>query len=646
MTRRIHRYRGLVGATVGLVAAGVAAGRPTLLLAALVPLAFVVQGAVSSLSSLDGRVRVEREIRPETPLPGQPVEVTLRVTNVGESVMPDLRVLDGVPRELEVSGGDARAGDALRSGETLTATYTLTANRGSYAFRPVTLRAGAVSGTVVTETAVEADGATEFDCRVTVEDMPLRRRTSTFTGSLSTDTGGVGVEFHATRDYRRGDPVNRINWRRYAKTGELSTVEYREQRAARVAVLIDGRDPAHVAAGTSLPTGATLSAHAATLAVGVLRDDGHHVGVGALGPEHPITGGRPAWVPPDVEGFRLRPPPSATRPRRDRTTRCPRTRCCRRRGRRAGPAPRSPPRDGAGAPLYAGRRRRDARGGGVDPRPRSRDDRPRAGRDGWIGRRASRRPRTQRSARPDATARGDGRRLESRRTAAARPGPDAPGGGAVMASVDEGPTLGAGASRPASLVAGLGVGGGLALVAVAEGTVAGVGVTAAAGAGLGLAVLGNTRDGPAWTAAVSVLSPVVALAGVAGVVLLADHRGAATLARPLALLPALALALGTGLAAFGATGTLGDGIGEGAVSRTWRTASATAAVVGVAFGALAVTRFDALDSLPVPPVEFGAPLDPFLAPTAPTVGLRRSRRSSSPRPSPGARRCRRFPSWN
>ncbi|GAB6860654.1 DUF58 domain-containing protein [Haloplanus litoreus] len=303
MTRRIHRYRGLVGATVGLVAAGVAAGRPTLLLAALVPLAFVVQGAVSSLSSLDGRVRVEREIRPETPLPGQPVEVTLRVTNVGESVMPDLRVLDGVPRELEVSGGDARAGDALRSGETLTATYTLTANRGSYAFRPVTLRAGAVSGTVVTETAVEADGATEFDCRVTVEDMPLRRRTSTFTGSLSTDTGGVGVEFHATRDYRRGDPVNRINWRRYAKTGELSTVEYREQRAARVAVLIDGRDPAHVAAGTSLPTGATLSAYAATLAVGVLRDDGHHVGVGALGPEHPITGGRPAWVPPDVEGF-------------------------------------------------------------------------------------------------------------------------------------------------------------------------------------------------------------------------------------------------------------------------------------------------------------------------------------------------------
>ena len=55
MTRRVHRYRGLVGSTVGLVAAGVAAGTPALLLAALVPLAFVVQGALSSLAPLDGR---------------------------------------------------------------------------------------------------------------------------------------------------------------------------------------------------------------------------------------------------------------------------------------------------------------------------------------------------------------------------------------------------------------------------------------------------------------------------------------------------------------------------------------------------------------------------------------------------------------
>jgi hypothetical protein len=190
-----------------------------------------------------------------------------------------------------------------------------------------------------------------------------------------------------------------------------------------------------------------------------------------------------------------------------------------------------------------------------------------------------------------------------------------------MASADEGPTLGAGASRPASLVAGLGVGGGLVLVAVAESAVAGVAVTAAAGVGLGLAVLGSARGAPAWTAVVSMLSPLVALAGVAGVALLVGNRIATALTRPLTVLPTLVLALGTGLAAFGVTGTLGDGIGEGAVSRTWRAASATATVVGVAFGALVVSRFDALGSLPAPSVEFGALLDPVLAPTAPTVSL-------------------------
>jgi hypothetical protein len=190
-----------------------------------------------------------------------------------------------------------------------------------------------------------------------------------------------------------------------------------------------------------------------------------------------------------------------------------------------------------------------------------------------------------------------------------------------MASVDGDPTLGAGASRPASLVTGLAVGGGLALVAVVEGAVAGVAVTAAAGAGLGLAVLGGAREGPTWTTAVSVLVPFVALAGVAGVALFVATRGTAALTNPLALLPTLSLALGTGLAAFGAAGTLGDGIGEGAVSRAWRTASATATVVVVAAGALVGTRVDALGSLPVPSIDLGALLGPVLTPTGPTVGL-------------------------
>lgn len=193
MTRRVRRYGGLAAATVLLVAVGVGTGTPTLLVAGVVPLAFVIQGALSTLAPLDGRVRIEREIRPEAPLPGQPVEVTLTATNVGESVVPDLRVRDGVPEELAVRDGSESTGAALRSSESTTATYTLTANRGRYAFEPVRLRASSVSGTVVDEATREADGAAAFECRIDAEDVPLCRRTAAFTGSCSTSVGGGAV---------------------------------------------------------------------------------------------------------------------------------------------------------------------------------------------------------------------------------------------------------------------------------------------------------------------------------------------------------------------------------------------------------------------------------------------------------------------
>ena len=54
---------------------------------------------------------------------------------------------------------------------------------------------------------------------------------------MLTDIGGSGVAFQATREYRPGDPRSRIDWNRLAKTGDLSTVDLREERAAAVVIL-------------------------------------------------------------------------------------------------------------------------------------------------------------------------------------------------------------------------------------------------------------------------------------------------------------------------------------------------------------------------------------------------------------------------
>jgi uncharacterized protein (DUF58 family) len=265
-------------------------------LASLIPLLFLLQGALAREPTVEG-VRAERELRPETPLPGEPIEVTLTVENVGDTTIPDLRFVDGVPAELGVADGTPRGAGPLRPGETLSTTYILTANRGAYAFDDVVVRARNVSGARMMDTTVRASGANAFESLVSIEDIPINEETTPYSGPLATDSGGPGLEFHATREYQAGDPVRRINWNRYAKTGELSTIEYREQRAANVTVVIDSREPAHAAARSSLPTGATLCAYAATLAVEVLSDMGHQVSVAALGTADPVTGARtPAWA--------------------------------------------------------------------------------------------------------------------------------------------------------------------------------------------------------------------------------------------------------------------------------------------------------------------------------------------------------------
>lgn len=299
---RLARYRIMRAYAVILVAAGIATATLSLVVAAAVPLVFVLYGALSGSPTVEGTVRVDREISPETPLPGQPVEVTLTVTNTGETAIPDLRFVDGVPDELGVSEGSPRGGGAVSGGGELSTTYTLTADRGTYPFDDVTVSARNLNGTRVVDATIDATGDTDFECRVAVEDIPVQETTA-YTGQLPTNTGGPGIEFYATREHRPEDPVKRIDWRQYAKTGELATIDFREQHAAHVVVLTDSRPSTHEAADPTSPTGATLSAYAATIALKVLLDEGHHVSLGALGIEDPQNGtGPPAWVSADEGG--------------------------------------------------------------------------------------------------------------------------------------------------------------------------------------------------------------------------------------------------------------------------------------------------------------------------------------------------------
>jgi len=294
---RTDRYAGAVAASVALAALGLVVGRDALVVSATVPLAYVAYGSMTGVALEPGDVVVERSIARTGAFPGDRLEVELTVRNESDGPLADVRVIDGVPDALPVVDGTPRGAVALRPGESATVEYTVVANRGEHPFPPATVRARSLAGTDVETLEVDPDGDATVVCTPYLEGLPLGTETTQFAGRVQTDTGGPGVEFHSTREYRHGDPVSRIDWRRLARGGDLSTVEFRQHRAARVVLVVDARNVCHVAPGRGVPTGAAMSAFGAARALSLLLSDGHQVGAAAFGVgDAPGIG--PEWVEP------------------------------------------------------------------------------------------------------------------------------------------------------------------------------------------------------------------------------------------------------------------------------------------------------------------------------------------------------------
>jgi len=296
MSRRTVRWRGAVAATILLAVAGVFDQNPTLLFAGVVPLAYVAYGSVAS-ATVPPDLEVERSVEPNPAPPGRPVSVKLTVHDPSERPLSDVRVVDDVPIDLAVAEGTPRAGATLRPGDELEIEYTLVARRGDHQFGPAHLRVRSLGGGAQETTSLGVAGDRMLSCRLEADAPPLKEEADEYVGQLATDRPGRGVEFHSTREYHHGDPARRIDWRHYAKRGELATVNYEQRGAATVVVAVDARDACRVVAGPGRPTAIELSAYAATRAVTDLLNAGQDVGVAIMG----LDGTGPAglyWLEP------------------------------------------------------------------------------------------------------------------------------------------------------------------------------------------------------------------------------------------------------------------------------------------------------------------------------------------------------------
>lgn len=306
MTERVSRWGVALVETLTLVSVGLLAAEPFLLAATAVPLSYVLYGAVGRVPE-GSSLQATRAVQTAGPAPGETVDVTLTVENDGEAALTDVRIVDGVPAELTVVEGSPRACESLRPGESVTVRYSLLAKRGTFAFEDPVVRVRPLAATAVATTALDAGGDSSVTCANVVSEVPVGDATLPRAGTLPTDSGGSGLEFHATRSYQPGDPVSRIDWRRFAKTGELTTIQYREEQAVRTVLIVDARSVTRVTPDAGYPTGAELGSYAAerlfdalgrssvvtsVVAVGLAEDDV----VGGLDPDGLV------WVDPDGDG--------------------------------------------------------------------------------------------------------------------------------------------------------------------------------------------------------------------------------------------------------------------------------------------------------------------------------------------------------
>lgn len=279
---RTAQYDSLVAGALLIVLLGAFLGDPWVVALAAVPLGFVVAGLVNTVP--EPEIAVDRTVEPQQPVPADPVTVQLVVRNEGDSPLPDLRLVDGVPEGLSVVDGQRSLATALAPGETDSVTYTVEAKRGSHSFDPPQARVRGLATGTYRDIAPSVSGDERFAARLYLETPPTVHETATLVGAVTADTGGSGIEFHTVREYRPGDPINRIEWRRLARDGELTTVNFRERGGLLVFVIVDCRQSGDIGLGPGRVAGSDLCRYAADRIVHALDSAGHETGVAVLGP--------------------------------------------------------------------------------------------------------------------------------------------------------------------------------------------------------------------------------------------------------------------------------------------------------------------------------------------------------------------------
>ncbi len=231
-----------------LLAAGFGFLQSGLVLLAVMLVAHLAIGLYLAQPQGDPLLRASRRLSAATLLEGDRLEVQVEVENLG----PGLEVValdDAPPSGLLLEEGETSLTAPLPSRAKLDLRYAVRVRRGRYRMPAVHV--------VVRDLLGYLTWQGEVACPATLTVLPRSkpvpgiaihpRRTLVVPGTARARRGGSGTEWFGTRQYQPGDPIRRIHWKAMARWGKLAIVEFEEERAADVAVVLDVRRHAYPA---------------------------------------------------------------------------------------------------------------------------------------------------------------------------------------------------------------------------------------------------------------------------------------------------------------------------------------------------------------------------------------------------------------
>ncbi|MGF1648250.1 MAG: DUF58 domain-containing protein [Kineosporiaceae bacterium] len=265
----------LAAGLVALLAAAVL--RQTDLLRVAVLLVALPLAVVVGMSLVSLHVTVRRDARPRRVYAGDPVTVTVSLTNRGRQRTPTLLVEDAMPEELDVA--TRVVAPPLPARATARLSYTAVPRaRGRYLLGPA--RVHAVEPFGVLERTWRASGTDQLLVRPRPVPLADPLRPARRGGDSDTARGGAaaaGSMDLTVREYREGDDLRRVHWPTTARRGELMVRRDERPEDQRLGVLLDARRRGHpgrtgsslewaVVAATSVVVRAALDEQAVMLA--------------------------------------------------------------------------------------------------------------------------------------------------------------------------------------------------------------------------------------------------------------------------------------------------------------------------------------------------------------------------------------------